>query len=79
MKNTEEINFWFFGNARIPKLTILGVMFVLGFIIGYMAGRPGKKKAANNYEMDEEEESPEESGNARPKANLSDEDREYIS
>lgn len=79
MNNTEEINFWFFGNVRIPKLTVLGVMFVLGLLFGYMAGRPGKKKAANNYEMDGEEENPEESSNARPKANLSDEDREYIS
>ena len=79
MNNTEEINFWFFGNVRIPKLTILGVMFVLGLLFGYIAGRPGKKKAATNYEMDEEEESFEENSNTRPKTNLSDEDREYIS
>ena len=78
MNNTEEINFWFFGNVRIPKLTILGAMFVLGLILGYMAGRPGKKKIPTNYEMDTEDENPEESDHIKPKSNLSEEDREYI-
>jgi hypothetical protein len=53
-------------------------MFVLGLILGYMAGRPGKKKIPANYEMDTEDESPEENNHFKPKSNLSEEDREYI-
>jgi uncharacterized integral membrane protein len=78
MNNTDEINFWLFGNARIPKLAILGFMFGLGLIIGFMAGRPGKnyQKNSNNYS----EASPyNDSDNPdREPDLLSDEDREYI-
>ncbi len=45
MNNTEEIHFWIFGDARIPKLAVLGVMFGLGLVIGFLAGRPRKKIA----------------------------------
>ena len=78
MNNTDEINFWLFGNARIPKLAILGLMFGLGLIIGFMAGRPGKnsqKISGNNSEnfsynnLD---------SNVKEPDLLSDEDREYI-
>jgi uncharacterized integral membrane protein len=44
MKNTDEVNFWIFGNHSIPKLAVLGVMFGIGLILGYMAGRPRKSK-----------------------------------
>lgn len=44
MKNTDEVNFWIFGNQSVPKLAVLGVMFVVGFILGYLAGRPRKKE-----------------------------------
>jgi len=72
MKNTDEVSFWIFGDAKIPKLTILGVMFGLGLILGFMAGRPGKKQEihepdAYNKPLSEEK---------RP--SLSDEDRDYI-
>ncbi|WP_276359865.1 hypothetical protein [Daejeonella sp. H1SJ63] len=80
MNNTEEINFWIFGNARIPKLAVLGVMFVLGLIIGYMAGRPAKKQLSNNYDENSYDDDDFEGNSiAKPKSNLSDEDREYIS
>lgn len=46
MNNTEEIHFWIFGDARIPKLAVLGVMFGLGLVIGFLAGRPRKKITA---------------------------------
>lgn len=78
MNNTDEINFWLFGNARIPKLAILGFMFGLGLIIGFMAGRPGK-----NYEKKSTNDSEELPHNGTDNADrepdfLSDEDREYI-
>lgn len=46
MKNTDEVNFWIFGTKSVPKLAVLGVMFIVGFILGYLAGRPRKKKDA---------------------------------
>ena len=77
MNNTDEIDFWIFGDARIPKLAILGSMFGLGLIVGFLAGRPIKKIAPETYEhnssvplknrLDSGEES-----------TLSDEDRAYI-
>ena len=76
MNNTDEIDFWIFGDARIPKLTILGSMFGLGIIAGFLAGRSIKKTKGDSFEhsdiqlknrKDNEEES-----------KLSDDDREYI-
>lgn len=44
MKNTDEVNFWIFGNHSVPKLAVLGVMFGVGLILGYLVGRPKKTK-----------------------------------
>lgn len=44
MKNTDEVNFWIFGDHSIPKLAVLGVMFGVGAIVGYLIGRPRKPK-----------------------------------
>lgn len=75
MNNTEEIHFWIFGDARIPKLAVLGVMFGLGLVIGFLAGRPRKKTQVPAFT------------NSTPGFNeteaeshdyLSDEDRDYI-
>jgi uncharacterized integral membrane protein len=78
MNNTDEINFWFFGNARIPKLAILGLMFGLGLILGFIAGRPGKNSHKNSVNNSE----PLPHNSSDDKVNdsdlLSDEDREYI-
>jgi hypothetical protein len=74
MNNTDEIQFWIFGNAKIPKLAVLGFMFGLGAIVGYIAGRPGKR---SNNDNDLENNEPNES-NKDNESQLSDEDREYI-
>jgi hypothetical protein len=50
MKNTDEVNFWIFGNHSVPKLAVLGVMFGIGLIVGYLVGRPKKPKASRNPE-----------------------------
>ena len=71
MKNTDEVSFWIFGDAQIPKLTVLGVMFGLGLIVGFMAGRP-KKKQEITGSYDDYKPAPEE------KKVLSDDDRDYI-
>ena len=50
MKNTDEVNFWIFGNHSVPKLAVLGVMFGIGLIVGYLIGRPKKPKVNLNTE-----------------------------
>ena len=72
MNNGDEVNFWIFGIVRISKLAILGVMFVLGFIVGAMSFRRAKKKTAIPYQEKDIIEP------HRPPSNLSDEDRDYI-
>lgn len=42
MNNTDTVTFWIFGDVQIPKLTILGVFFALGFLVGFIAR--GKRK-----------------------------------
>lgn len=73
MNNTDEIDFWIFGNARIPKLAVLGSMFGIGLIVGFMVGRP-KPKAINVHEEADRYPTSDNSGENE----LSDEDREYI-
>lgn len=74
MNNTDEINFWIFGDVRIPKLVILGVMFGLGLIVGFMAGRP--RQAVVPPTTDMEQRHKEEHNDKRDQ--LSEEDRNYI-
>ena len=72
MKNTDEVSFWIFGDAKVPKLAVLGVMFGLGLIVGYLTGRPKKKEEISesfpDYKSPAEEK----------QTYLSDEDRDYI-
>lgn len=71
MKNTDEVTFWIFGDIEVPKLTILGVMFGLGLIVGFLVGRPRKKiEVAEAY--------PDYKSSAEDKRELSDDDRDYI-
>lgn len=75
MNNTDEIDFWIFGEARIPKLTILGAMFGTGLLLGFLAGRPAKK----TFPKSEEAPTFPVQNHLETKANaLSDEDRDYI-
>lgn len=76
MNNTDEIDFWIFGDARVPKLTILGSMFGLGLIVGFLLGRPRTKVENATYEHEKalEKNQLETKGEIR----LSDEDRDYI-
>ena len=76
MNNTDEIDFWIFGNARIPKLTILGSMFGLGLIVGFLAGRPRKKVIVSPYQENDTLEK--NHSDTREENSLSNEDRDYI-
>lgn len=66
MNNTEDIHFWLFGDTKISKLTILGTMFIVGFMVGALIARPTKKIMPTEFDQEEIQSS------------LSDEDRAYI-
>ncbi len=72
-QNTDDVTFAFlFMNFRISKLAIMITMTVIGFILGYLVGRP--KKAKFDIEGYHDNIHTKEDKNT-----LSDEDRDYIS
>ena len=68
MKNTDEVNFWLFGDRSVPKLAVLGVMFLSGAIVGFMLGRPRRRNSTDEHLPED-----------RTERTLSQEDRDYIS
>jgi len=72
MQNNEEVPFKFlFAKFSLSKLVMMLVVAAIGFIIGFMVGRPGRPKYIPGQVED-----------ADPKnkpGTLSDEDRDYIS
>jgi uncharacterized integral membrane protein len=77
MNNTDEIQFWIFGNAKIPKLAVLGFMFGLGAIVGYLAGRP-RKRPNKHEDLEDNEDKVTHPIDSKENSKLSDEDRDYI-
>ena len=75
MVNNDAVEFDFIIGqpVEVSKLIVIGICIVIGFILGYLAGRPRKTYSSYNDEIDDniDEE--------LPKSNLSDEDRDYIS
>lgn len=49
MKNMDEVNFWIFGTRTVPKLAVLGTMFFIGAVVGFLLGRPKKKRIKEEY------------------------------
>jgi putative membrane protein len=74
--NREAVPFDFiFGNeVYISKLVVIGVCILIGFILGFIVGRPRKTLTSYDTEI-------EKGYNQSPaqKEGLSDEDRDYIS
>jgi len=72
--NNDPVDFNFFIGDPVPvsKLLVIGICIVLGFILGFLAGRPRKTLSSHDAEMDKTTPS----GAAKPE--LSDEDRDYI-
>lgn len=75
MKNMDEVNFWIFGNHSVPKLAVLGTMFLIGVIVGLMLGR-GKKKKEEDPFLDEDEDN--HGPSLEINNTLDDEDADYI-
>ena len=73
MINTDAVEFDFiFSKIQISKLLVIGICTFIGFLLGYLAGRP--RTVVSTYDNTDED-----GFNDRPKDGLSDEDREYIS
>jgi membrane protein YqaA with SNARE-associated domain len=73
MQNTDPVRFTIlFSDVRMSKLTAMAATAVVGFILGYMVGRPKKARhiAPEYHEGDHDENDPN---------TLSEEDRKYIS
>lgn len=77
MINTDAVEFNFiFGKGEISKLVVVGVCTFVGFILGYIAGKP--KTVVSSYDDAVSAETPH-TVPAQQQDGLTDEDREYIS
>ncbi len=76
MVNRDSVEFDFIIGAPVPvsKLLVIGICILIGFILGFLVGRP--RKTLSSYDPGIEKELPPE--NSSPQE-LSDEDRDYIS
>ena len=74
MVNTEAVDFNFLvTTVPVSKLLVIGVCIIIGFIIGFVVGRP--RKTVSRYDDEIEKNQP----TIEKKNTLSDEDRDYIS
>lgn len=73
MVNTEPVDFDFLvATIPVSKLLVIGICIIIGFIIGFVVGRP--RKTVSSYDDEIEKHQP-----VSNKKELSDEDRDYIS
>ncbi|WP_029276236.1 lipopolysaccharide assembly protein LapA domain-containing protein [Pedobacter borealis] len=73
MVNTEPVDFDFLVTTLpVSKLLVIGICIIIGFIIGFVVGRP--RKTLSSYDDEIERNQP-----VSNKKELSDEDRDYIS
>ena len=73
MVNTEPVDFDFLvATIPVSKLLVIGICIVIGFIIGFVAGRPRKTVSSYDDEIERKQ-------TTTNKKELTDEDREYIS
>jgi lipopolysaccharide assembly protein A len=73
MVNTEPVDFDFLVTTLpVSKLLVIGICIIIGFIIGFVVGRP--RKTISSYDDGIERNQP-----VSNKKELSDEDRDYIS
>lgn len=73
MVNTDPVDFDFLvATVPVSKLLVIGTCIIIGFIIGFIVGRP--RKTISSYDDEIEKNHP-----VANKNQLSDEDRDYIS
>lgn len=72
MQNLESVRFTIlFSTVYVSKITMMAIVGVIAFILGYLVGRPGGNKY-NHAGYDEERDKEADRGT------LSDEDKDYI-
>ena len=69
-----EFDFIFGQPIEVSKLIVIGICIVIGFILGFIAGRPRKTYSSYNDDIEQDNQHIE-----APNSTLSDEDRDYIS
>lgn len=74
--NNDAVDFDFLIGAPVPvsKLLVIGICILIGFILGFLVGRPRKTVSSYDTEIERGYNSANEH-----KSSLSDEDRDYIS
>ena len=74
--NNDAVDFDFLIGAPVPvsKLLVIGICIFIGFILGFLVGRPRKTVSSYDTEIEKEYHTPIEN-----KSSLSNEDRDYIS
>ena len=74
--NNDAVDFDFLIGAPVPvsKLLVIGICILIGFILGFLVGRP--RKTVSSYDTEIEKGY---ADNTENKNSLSDEDRDYIS
>lgn len=75
MVNNDAVSFDFiiWKDVQLSKLLVIGVCILIGFVLGFIAGRPRKTYSSYNDEIEGQ------NNIQQPKSSLSDEDRDYIS
>lgn len=68
-RDAVEFDFIFGEPVLVSKLVVIGICILIGFILGFLVGRPRKTYSSYDNAIDE----------AQKQQGLSDEDREYIS
>lgn len=73
--NNDEVPFDFIvaSDVYVSKLIVIGICVLIGFILGFLVGRP--RKTVSSYDPEIEKADVE----TENKSSLSDEDRDYIS
>ena len=71
-KEPVPFNFIIGSEVYISKLLVIGICVLVGFILGFIVGRPKKTLSSYDTEIDKHK-------IAENKSSLSDEDRDYIS
>ena len=68
-----DFNFLFVSAVPVSKLIVIGICVLIGFIVGFIVGRP--RKTLTSYDNAIEKVDPK----AEDSSGLSDEDKDYIS
>ena len=73
--NNDEVPFDFIvaSDVYVSKLIVIGICILIGFILGFLVGRPRKTVSSYDPEIEKAD------GEIENKSGLSDEDRDYIS